>query len=327
MERIGAGAESKHRAYVAAMQRQLASLGLLLVPAAAAGNVSLVPYTNCTKALGAKFCYEGLQSDVITAGRLDPLTCKIAAHEARLVTGNCSAQGFNSYKGNDPVFKKVGLWFDIPFDDAAAAPAAAAAAVPCDPGPGGGLGCSLNGICKSGACVCDVPWTGAQCETMAFAASTPATGKNLYNTSDPRNTWNGPIVTGPDGVYHIYVPIYKVGSLGGPTSIKHGVAHSVTGPWDWASMPDLPTEGGENPAFVVYPDAATGKSKYTLWCGGIIQIADSPDGPFTKMEGVTYPGGCESTRHPNQLNFPGQISDRLLVRFQQPSACVQRIAI
>jgi hypothetical protein len=27
---------------------------------------------------------------------------------------------------------------------------------------------------------------------------TPAGGKNLYNTSDPRNTWNGPIVTGKD---------------------------------------------------------------------------------------------------------------------------------
>ena len=89
-----------------------------------------------------------------------------------------------------------------------------AAAKPCATA----LDCSLNGVCASGACRCDAPWAGEQCETMAFAATTPAAGKNLYNSSDPRNTWNGPIVTGPDGVYHIYVPIYKVGSLGGPSA-------------------------------------------------------------------------------------------------------------
>eukprot|EP01043_Picozoa_sp_COSAG02_P025973 COSAG02_NODE_1480_length_12399_cov_250.195935_13_plen_188_part_01 len=48
------------------------------------------------------------------AGRLDPLACKIPAHEALLVKGSCSSAGFQYYKGDDPVFKKVGLWFDIP---------------------------------------------------------------------------------------------------------------------------------------------------------------------------------------------------------------------
>ena len=71
---------------------------------------------------------------------------------------------------------------------------------------------------------------------------TPASGKNIYNSSDPRNTWNGPIVAAPDQkTFHIYVPIYNVGSLGGPTSILHGVATNVTGPWDW-SLPELPTQ-------------------------------------------------------------------------------------
>ena len=31
--------------------------------------------------------------------------------EARLVRGNCSSAGFGDFKGNDPVFRKVGLWF------------------------------------------------------------------------------------------------------------------------------------------------------------------------------------------------------------------------
>ena len=76
--------------------------------------MSLVPYPNCTKSIGAKFCYEGQEVDVLTAERLDPLACKIAAHEAHLIKSNCSSAGFKYYKGDDPVFKKVGLWFDIP---------------------------------------------------------------------------------------------------------------------------------------------------------------------------------------------------------------------
>jgi hypothetical protein len=121
------------------MARALLSLLLAAaatgLAAAISANVSLVPYPNCTKIIGATFCYEGAEVDVITAGRLDPLTCKIAGFEAHLLRGNCSAAGFNNYKGNDPVFKKVGLWFKeasspsiIPTSEAAAAAAAAAAA-------------------------------------------------------------------------------------------------------------------------------------------------------------------------------------------------------
>ena len=122
------------------------------------------------------------------------------------------------------------------------------------------LDCSLNGVCSAtGTCACDKPWTGAICGELKFAV-TPKRALNIYNSSDPRNTWNGPIVEDPraPGSYHIYVPIYEVGSLGGPTNILHGVSRAVTGPWDW-SKPQLPCQGGENPAFVtcVGPDFAT----------------------------------------------------------------------
>lgn len=79
-----------------------------------------------------------------------------------------------------------------------------------------------------------------------------------------------------------------MGSLGGPTSIKHGTADVVTGPWEWDSRPDIPTDGGENPAFVVFNK--DGKSVYSLWIGGSVRIADSPDGPWTKLN-MSYPGG------------------------------------
>jgi len=152
------------------------------------------------------------------------------------------------------------------------------------------LDCSLNGVCTSaGVCACDRPWTGPVCGELKFK-TTPATAKSIYNISDPRNTWNGPIVTGPDGKFHIYNPIYRVGSLGGPTSILHGTADVVTGPWEWKSRPDLSTEGGENPAAVVFKNES-GNVVYSLWIAGKVRLADSPDGPFTLIEQFSYPGG------------------------------------
>lgn len=115
------------------------------------------------------------------------------------------------------------------------------------------MDCSLNGVCSGNICVCDKPWSGPSCGILAFRL-TPATGKSLYNASDPRNTWNGPIVAGPDGKYHIYDPIYRVGSLSNPTSIMHGMAENITGPWEWVSQKDVCTDCGENPAFVVFED-------------------------------------------------------------------------
>eukprot|EP00936_MAST-01D_sp_MAST-1D-sp1_P002676 g2676.t1 len=152
------------------------------------------------------------------------------------------------------------------------------------------LDCSLNGECVSGGCVCDKPWTGDTCGALAYK-TTPAVAKSLYNISDPRNTWNGPIVGPVDGTYHIYNCIYKVGSLGGPTSILHGTSKSVVGPWEWASRPDLPTEGGENAAFVTYRNQSSGATVYSLWIGGTVRVADSPDGPFNKVGDFSYPGG------------------------------------
>ena len=75
---------------------------------------------------------------------------------------------------------------------------------------------------------------------------TPAAGKDLYNISDPRNTWNGPIVKDPDGKYHLYNPLYTVGSLGGPPFVMHGVADNVYGPWDWHSLPTVCEHCGEH---------------------------------------------------------------------------------
>jgi hypothetical protein len=99
------------------------------------------------------------------------------------------------------------------------------------------MDCSLNGVCSSGMCSCDSPWTGMQCESLTYSV-TPAGAKNIWvgaNTSVCRrvrpyprlrhsraptnvtplifslshfssnetlNTWNGPILRDSSGVYH-----------------------------------------------------------------------------------------------------------------------------
>ena len=74
--------------------------------------------------------------------------------------------------------------------------------------------CSLNGVCLSSGCLCDTAWSGSSCSILTFASTTPISGKNIYNNSDPRNTWGGSIV-GPDeySKFHAFVPLYSNGSL------------------------------------------------------------------------------------------------------------------
>lgn len=152
------------------------------------------------------------------------------------------------------------------------------------------ISCNLNGICEGGECNCANPWYGPNCENLAFAM-TPASGKSLFDSgASHNNTWGGPIMTAPDGTYHLFSPLYRNGSLSGPTTMKHGVATVVTGPYDWTTYADLPLTG-ENPAAVAYVDPATGKKVYTLWVGGGVLVADSPASPFVAVAGFSYPGG------------------------------------
>ena len=195
---------------------------------------------------------------------------------------------------------------------------AIAAAITNNGGGGGGcrtdLDCSLNGVCEhititgsgnsnsnsnsnsnlnpnSNQCKCNKPWGGANCGELQYKV-TPASCKNLYNTSDPRNTWNGPIV-GPDnsGTYHLFNPLYNVGSLGNPPLIMHGIAKHVEGPWDWTSKPPLCEKCGENPAALVFQNATSGNQVYSIWVGGKIWTASSLDGPFALFPNGEYPGG------------------------------------
>jgi hypothetical protein len=157
------------------------------------------------------------------------------------------------------------------------------------------LDCSLNGVCSTaGVCTCDAPWQGAECGVLGYNKTTPSSGFSLYTESDPRNTWNGAIIrNAADGVYHLFAPVYPAGALGGTTTMLHGIASDVAGPYAWGKRPDITI--GSLPAFdgpksVVYTDPDTNKTMYSLWLGGGVLLADSVDGPFKKLEGFAYPG-------------------------------------
>lgn len=148
-------------------------------------------------------------------------------------------------------------------------------------------------------CKCDAPWHGNSCETISFA-TTPASGKNVYTVpSPPSNTWNGPIV-GPesDGLYHIYVPLYKASSLAGAKVIKHGIASHPAGPYAWGELPDIPSS--INPAFLIYPDDTTNpgdgggepKMVYSLWTADGVMTASGPNGTFTPVPNFQMPDAC-----------------------------------
>ena len=140
-----------------------------------------------------------------------------------------------------------------------------------------------------GTCACDRPWAGAACETLTFAATTPASGKSLYDAgASKQNTWNGAFFEGADGRYRAYVPLYAAGSLGSPVSLLHGVADALTGPYTWTTQAEVP--GAENPAAVVYADAS-GRRVYTLWLGGRVWTSAAADGPFAAVPNFSYPGG------------------------------------
>jgi len=157
------------------------------------------------------------------------------------------------------------------------------------------LDCSLNGVCTgatpAGACECDAPWKGSSCGVLAYK-TTPRSGFNLYTESDPHNTWNGAILRGSDdGLYHCYNPLFPPGELGGTTTLMHGTATNITGPWKWDPKMDIPIPllgAFDGPKSVVFTE--DGKTRYSLWLGGNVYLADSAAGPFTMLEGFKYPG-------------------------------------
>jgi len=190
---------------------------------------------------------------------------------------------------------------------AAAAAASAAGGGACDTA----FNCSLNGACTSGACVCAGPWGGAACTTLTYAAATPASGKNLFTANATANSWNGPIIQGADGTYHLFDPIYEHGSLWSVMYYAHGTASSLAGPYDWSS-PTI-ASNAINPAALVFPDAGTGALVYSLWIGNDILVSSGgAGGPYAKAYANPAPSNTAPAYYKGSFYVTDQDTSSLL---------------
>ena len=151
------------------------------------------------------------------------------------------------------------------------------------------LQCSLNGVCTKGSCICDKPWKGPSCGLLGYKKTTPISGKSLFPLNKSHNTWNGPIVGPLDGTFHLFNPYYGnytgIKSLFKVEYIMHGTSDKIEGPFSWGVQPNIP--GGINPMFLTYNDSQTGKTRYTLWNGGIREAQP----PFINWTNVPAPHG------------------------------------
>ena len=104
------------------------------------------------------------------------------------------------------------------------------------------LDCWLNGDCTSGACLCDIAWTGPACDILA---ELPAT--QLYPFADPLpanvstlpSSWGASVVVGDDGLFHAFVEtvcrsftwMHIAGSV-----VVHITSPSLTGPYTFRDV-------------------------------------------------------------------------------------------
>ena len=99
------------------------------------------------------------------------------------------------------------------------------------------LDCSLNGICKAGACSCDVPWDGVRCETMVLAPGKVGIGGlplAAYHGDDPTHlnstSWGASVLHAPeDGKYYAFAASMINNCLLGDWQTNSEVVLAVSG--------------------------------------------------------------------------------------------------
>ena len=104
------------------------------------------------------------------------------------------------------------------------------------------LGCSLNGVRKGGACVCDKPWTGASCGELSFVRSKLL--QSLVPTWISASSWGASILaSGP--TFHIYASIITSVVNISEGLIFHGTSDDIEGPYAYDETPVGAAEGAE----------------------------------------------------------------------------------
>ena len=126
------------------------------------------------------------------------------------------------------------------------------------------LGCSLNGVCQDGACVCAAPWDGPACDVLQILPS-PVGGAAIYGVAPNVTSWGGNVVRWSDGKYHLFVAEMAEGcgmvEWHSNSFVAHAVSDTVDGPYakadvavqSWAHNPQALYFGGELFVFHIGP--------------------------------------------------------------------------
>jgi len=175
--------------------------------------------------------------------------------------------------------------------------------------------CSLNGECTAvhgnkQVCICDAPWTGDSCQTLAVLPVNSSThpGAAAYGFAPNVSSWGGSILRGQDGRHHMYVAQMKQGGLIGWGTVSeciHAVSDAPSGPFMRRDV----VLSNECHGPVVIPDPVT-QSLLMFHIGtgnstsGFMHHSATPDGPWVASR--TNPGSCgmpTAAFHPNGTLF------------------------
>lgn len=166
----------------------------------------------------------------------------------------------------------------------------------------GDVCCSLNGkLTINGACVCDPPWKGANCEIMTFNPHS-SNGKPAYGTAPVFDssgkrvyygnfTWGGNPVKYGDS-YHLFVSTMPAGtnlSNWGESLVDHAIAPNISGPYVYNQTALIP---GHNPAIIRTKDG--GFALFSILDYGV-STSSTPYGPWTKVKQAL---DCKDAKQP-----------------------------
>ena len=185
------------------------------------------------------------------------------------------------------------------------------------------LGCSLNGVCRSGACACDAPWGGPACALLQILPSPVAgagAGAGIYGVAPNVTSWGGNVVQWPqdDGRFHLFVAEIAescgMANWKNNSFVTHAVSDAVGGPYvkadvavpSWAHNPQVIAHGTS--LFLFHIGAGDGTAALTNCSAprpaagaqlqtraphdeqfSQIHVAPGPDGPWAVLPG----GGVE----------------------------------
>jgi hypothetical protein len=156
-------------------------------------------------------------------------------------------------------------------------------------------GCSLNGLCVSGTCVCDAGWAGPSCAALKLAPAEPGSGVDAWPTS----SWGGVAVADPDAAdtFHFFYARF-VGGCGLLCWVNASECVRAVGPTPAGPFVDAAVVLGvfcHNPHVRRAPDGT-----YVLWhigqddpgrapaCASAAQVCSSNQPPLLPADGRQF---------------------------------------